>query len=99
MMAAWLWRIASGTKIPDRVFDSADKPRRGARFNSCACATEARRAQIQRRRTGGKFPRPDPERDRFSGAGEVRGADGADCCAETGSGRGIKRFEISRQSI
>jgi hypothetical protein len=56
MMAAWLRRIASGTKIPGRVFDSADEPRPGARCNSCACATEARRAQIQRLRTGGKFP-------------------------------------------
>jgi len=96
MMVAWLWRIASGTAVPGREFDSADKLRPGVRCNLCACATEARRAQIQRRRTGGKFPRPDPARDRFSGAGEVRGADGADCCTETGSGCGIKRFEISR---
>ncbi len=45
-MVAWLWRIASGTAVPGREFDSADKLRPGARCNSCACATEARRAQI-----------------------------------------------------
>jgi hypothetical protein len=26
----WLWRIASGTTVPGRVFDSADEPRPGA---------------------------------------------------------------------
>jgi len=40
----------------------------------------------------GNPPQRDPVRDRFSGAGKVRRADGADCCTETGSGCGIKSF-------
>src|SRR6266849_511299 len=34
MMVASLWRMASGTKVPDRAFDSADEPRPGVRCNS-----------------------------------------------------------------
>jgi len=85
--------IASGTTVPGRVLDSADKPRPGVRCNPCAFATASRRAPRANSATSNwkVIPQRDPVRDRFSGAGEVR-ADGADCCTETGSGCGIKRF-------
>ena len=76
-MVASLWRIASGTKVPDRVFDSADELRlREQQFMRLRDRIEARAARKFSDVELGAILRARPARDRFSGAGEVRGAEG-----------------------